>query len=215
MASVVTSRAAAVVLCGGESRRMGTPKAWLDWDGEPLLSRVVRVVAEVAEPIVVVAAVDQVLPPLPAPVVAVRDRVGRRGPLEGLGTGLAALDARATDAPWVLVVSTDAPWLAPEFLARLVALAAADPSCDAVVPSVGGRRHPLCAVYGRRVATAVDELLARGERRAMALLDVIATRLADEATLLADPALAAADPQLRSLGNVNTRDDYEAARRRL
>ena len=32
----------AVVLCGGESRRMGQPKAWLPFGPERMLQRVVR-----------------------------------------------------------------------------------------------------------------------------------------------------------------------------
>ena len=50
----------AVVLCGGESRRMGRPKAWLPFGPERLLQRVVRLVGTVAHPVVVVAAPSQV-----------------------------------------------------------------------------------------------------------------------------------------------------------
>lgn len=193
---------------------MGTPKAWLDWAGEPLLARVVALVSDLAGPVVVVAAPDQTLPPLPPGLPVARDRVAGRGPLEGIGSGLAALDSVGARPAWVLVVSTDAPRLAPAFLRRLVDLAAADPRCDAVVPSVGAQRHPLCAVYARRVAGVVDALLASGERRVMALVEALATRAVDEATLLADPAVRAADPELRSLANVNTPEEYEAALRR-
>ena len=42
----------AVVLCGGESRRMGRPKAWLPFGDERMLQRVVRLVDMVARPIV-------------------------------------------------------------------------------------------------------------------------------------------------------------------
>ena len=55
-------RSGAVVLCGGESRRMGRPKAWLEFGKEVMLERVVRLVSTVAWPIVVVAAPGQDLP---------------------------------------------------------------------------------------------------------------------------------------------------------
>ena len=65
---------AGVVLCGGESSRMGSPKAWLDFGGEPLLARVVRVVSEAASPVLVVAAPGQDLPALSEDVTVVRDQ---------------------------------------------------------------------------------------------------------------------------------------------
>ena len=58
---------AGVVLAGGRSRRMGTSKAWLDWHGSSLLERVVAVVDRAVDgPVVVVSAVGQLLPALPA-----------------------------------------------------------------------------------------------------------------------------------------------------
>ena len=55
-----------IVLCGGQSSRMGRPKALLPFGPEVMLERVVRILSAVARPIVVVAAPDQELPPLPA-----------------------------------------------------------------------------------------------------------------------------------------------------
>jgi molybdopterin-guanine dinucleotide biosynthesis protein A len=86
-------RVAGVVLCGGQSRRMGRPKAWLPLDAETLLQRIVRLVGQVAHPVVVVAAAGQPLPDLPADVWIVRDERNNAGPLEGLRAGLAALAA--------------------------------------------------------------------------------------------------------------------------
>ncbi len=48
--------AGGIVLCGGQSKRMGRPKAWLPFGGETMLERVVRLLSEVVHPIVVVAA---------------------------------------------------------------------------------------------------------------------------------------------------------------
>src|SRR5262245_18679637 len=104
------SRVGGVVLCGGRSSRMGQPKAWLPFAGEPLLARVVRLVGEAASPVVVVAAAGQELPPLLADVEIVRDPEPDRGPLQGLAAGLAALRGRAAAA---FVTSCDAPFLRP------------------------------------------------------------------------------------------------------
>ena len=42
-------RVGGIVLCGGRSSRMGSPKAWLPFGGEPMLARVVRVVCEAVQ----------------------------------------------------------------------------------------------------------------------------------------------------------------------
>src|SRR3954454_18916278 len=97
-----------VVLCGGQSRRMGRPKAWLPFGGELMLPRIVRLLSEVVSPIAVVAAAEQKLPPLASDVLVVRDPISGRGPLEGLAAGLAHLPVDVTAA---YVSSCDVPLL--------------------------------------------------------------------------------------------------------
>jgi molybdopterin-guanine dinucleotide biosynthesis protein A len=195
-----------VVLCGGKSSRMGSPKAWLDFGGEALLQRVVRRVSEVAAPVVVVAAPGQAVPPLPAEVAIVRDAVEGRGPLQGIAAGLTALEGRAEAA---FVSSTDAPFLHPAIIRRLWALRGN--THDIAVPRSGGHFHPLCAVYGLNARAETEALLAADRLRPFFLFERMRTLVADNAMLLAGEELAAADPELRSLRNVNTPEEYAAA----
>jgi molybdopterin-guanine dinucleotide biosynthesis protein A len=197
---------AGVVLCGGKSSRMGSPKAWLDFGGERLLQRVVRAVAEVASPVVVVAAPGQEVPPLPASIVIVRDAVSGRGPLQGIAAGL---DAVAADARAAFVSSTDVPFLHPAMIRRLSALRG--DQHDIAVPRAGGHFHPLSAVYGIEARAEIAALLASERLRPFFLFERMRTIFADEALLLAGEELAAADPGLRSLRNVNTPEEYAAA----
>src|SRR5579871_383742 len=90
----MTTRVGGVVLCGGQSSRMGRPKVWLPFGEELMLPRVVRLLREVVAPIVVVAAPGQDLPPLPRDVEIGRDTQRGRGPLQGLVAGLEALRDR-------------------------------------------------------------------------------------------------------------------------
>jgi molybdopterin-guanine dinucleotide biosynthesis protein A len=199
-------RLGGVVLCGGKSSRMGTPKAWLDFGGELLLQRVVRRVAEVAERVVVVAAPGQDVPPLPENVALVRDPVSGRGPLQGIGAGL---DALAGWAEAAFVSSTDAPFLHPALIRRLVALRG--DAYDIVAPRAQGHYHPLAAVYGMEARAEIAALLAADRLRPFFLFERMRTLIADEALLLEGAELAAEDPALRSLRNVNTPEEYAAA----
>lgn len=193
--------AAGVVLCGGRSSRMGRPKAWLPFGGEFLLRRVVRVLREVVEPVVVVAAPGQDVPELPAGVRIVRDEIEGCGPLGGLAAGLAALEGRAEVA---YVSSCDTPLLKPEFVRRVVSLRG---DTVAAVPRVGGRFHPLAAAYRVSVLPHVREMLAADRLRVTDLFDRVTTRIIEPAEL------ADIDPELQSLRNVNTPEEYEAALR--
>jgi molybdenum cofactor guanylyltransferase len=190
---------------------MGRPKAWLPFGAEVLLQRVVRRVAEVAGPIVVVAAPGQDLPALPPEITVVRDAITGRGPLQGLLAGLEALGDRAEAA---FVSSTDVPFLEPAFIRRLERLRReGTPPHDVVVVRAGGHHHPLGAVYRCALRAEVAALLAADRLRPFFLFEQVRTLFADEALLLADPELAAADPGLASLRNVNTPEEYEEALR--
>src|ERR1019366_3329012 len=115
-----------IVLCGGQSTRMGRPKAWLPFGSELMLPRVVRLLREAVSPIVVVAAPDQELPGLPDDVKIVRDEAKDRGPLQGLSAGLAALQGHADAA---FASSCDVPFLRAAFVRRMVELLGANHIC--------------------------------------------------------------------------------------
>lgn len=190
-----------IILCGGHSSRMGRPKAWLPFAGELMLPRVVRLLSTVVDPVVVVAAPDQDVPPLPATVAIVRDEEKGRGPLQGLAAGLKALTGRA-DAAYLS--SCDVPFLRPAFVRRLIDLLGEHAIC---VPRVGDFHHPLAAVYRVEVADAVARLLAEDRLRPFFLFQEVPTRVVEAAEL------ADVDPTFQSLRNLNTPEDYEAALR--
>ena len=188
-----------IVLCGGASRRMGRPKAWLPFGGETMLQRIGRILREVVEPIVVVAAPEQELPALAGDVQVVHDAEEYRGPLQGLATGLTALNGRVEA---VYLSSCDVPFLLPNFVRRMIHLLGPH---QIVVPEVAGFQHPLAAVYRVDVLPAVEELLAADRLRPVFLFDRCRTRIVrfDE--------LADVDPDCRSLRNLNTPEEYETA----
>ena len=90
-------KTAGIILCGGQSSRMGRPKAWLPFGDELMLPRVARLLSEVVAPIVVVAAPGQDVPPVPPEIEIVRDEEKGRGPLQGLAAGLNAIGVGPRD----------------------------------------------------------------------------------------------------------------------
>lgn len=192
-------RVAGIVLCGGNSRRMGRAKHLLPFGSEPMLHRVLRLVGQAVQPVVLVAAPGQVLPDLPPHVPVVYDRRPGLGPLEGIAAGLARLEGEADAA---FVTGCDAPLLRPAFIRRMIELLE---GWEIAVPHAGGFDHPLAAVYRTRVLPVAETLLASGRVRPLFLFDQVPTRR------VAPEELASVDPELESLRNLNRPEDYAAA----
>jgi molybdopterin-guanine dinucleotide biosynthesis protein A len=208
---------------------MGKPKAWLPFGNELMLPRVVRILREVVDPVVVVAAPRQDVPPLPAEVQVVRDEVEGCGPLGGLAAGLAALEGKA-DAAYLS--SCDVPLLQGEFVRRVVGLLEEPPpptpfpekeggespsplgggvgeGSAVAVPFITGRLHPLAAVYRVAVLPVIRERLAAKKFRMTDLLSAIPSRI------VPNSELESTDTNFYSLWNLNTPEEYEAALRAL
>ncbi len=194
-------RVAGIVLCGGQSRRMGRPKAWLPFGDERMLQRIVRLLGDAVHPVVVVAASGQDVPPLPANVQLARDVRQGRGPLEGMAAGFQAIGT-AADAAYVS--SCDVPFLRPAFIGRLVALLQ---DSWVAVPRAGGFHHPLAAVYRVGVAATIQRLLANDRLRPLDLFEAVPTRIVEP------EELSDVDPGLESLRNLNTPEQYREALR--
>jgi molybdopterin-guanine dinucleotide biosynthesis protein A len=180
---------------------MGRPKAWLPFAGEPMLVRVVRLLGGAVQPLVVVAAPEQEVPPLPLGETVVRDEEKGRGPLQGLVAGLDALQGQAEAA---YLSSCDVPFLRPAFVRRLIDLLGESAIC---VPHIGDFHHPLAAIYRLDVAVAARQLLAENRLRPFFLFEAVPTRVVEAAEL------ADVDADFQTLRNLNTPEEYEAALR--
>jgi molybdenum cofactor guanylyltransferase len=205
------SSSAGIVLAGGRSSRMGTPKAALEWHGSTLLRRTAGILARVTDgPVLVVRAPGQALPDLPPQVDVVDDPREGLGPVQGLAAGLAAAAGRADVA---FVCSTDLPFLHPAFVRRV--LRGVGDRADVSLPVARGYPQPLAAAYRTTLAPVAERLVAEGRLRPAFLFGECAVTRLDEAALRGDPILAALDPELDSVLNINEPGEYQAARARI
>lgn len=196
------SRTGAIVLAGGRSSRFGGDKLAAPIHGRSLLSHAIDAVAAIADVVVVVTAPGSSRE-VPEFVVVASDRRPFEGPLAGLAVGLAALPASVER---VVAVGGDMPALVVPVLESM--LRHLDKH-DAVVlaDAVGPRPLPLVA---QRVAVsaAADGLLALGERRLRALLEVLDVDVIPPATWRIE------DPAGTTLRDVDTPADLHADRSR-
>jgi len=164
---------AAVVLAGGESRRMGRDKAVMPHPGPhpgrsgvTMVEHTVGVLATRCAPVFVIAAAGQVLPKLDARVL--RDEVRGCGPLLATGQGLRAAAAAGLDQAFVSAV--DMPYLTVDIIETLIGCRSAD-----IVLPWDGRDHYLAAVYRTALADEIDALVTAGARRMRALAEAVVT----------------------------------------
>lgn len=131
----------AVILAGGESRRMGCDKAWLEVRGETLLSRAVVTVRRAGAAEVFISGRHGVdYAGLECPVLF--DLKPGGGPLGGVERALAA-----ASNPLLLVCAVDMSKMTATLLRKMISC------CDeqtGVVPKCRGKLEPLAAIYPKR-----------------------------------------------------------------
>ena len=187
----------ALILAGGDSRRMGSDKASLQLGGQTLLQRVAAVLQPLFPQVVV--SVRQLRPDIE--LAQVCDVPEAAGPLAGLAAGLAC-----ADTPWVFAVACDMPFLTESVILQLARRRA---DFQAVVPVVQGHPQPLAAFYAASCLPAIRANLAGGARHSMrAVLERLRVCYVPEAELLA------ADPELLSFFDLDTPQDAALAARR-
>jgi molybdenum cofactor guanylyltransferase len=183
---------AGAVLCGGQSRRMGTDKAVVEVDGVAMAERVASTLqAAGCHPVVLVGGDVALLERFGRPTIA--DRWPGEGPLGGV---LTALEAVGSDG--VVVAACDLPWLDVDTVRAVVgAGVAAAPPVDVAVATTG-RLEPALAWWSDRALGRVTDIWAAGVR---AMHEAIGRLTAMRVEV--DPA---------ALHNVNTSADLAAAR---
>ena len=187
------SRLAAVILAGGASRRMGRDKATMPHPTEPgqtMVEHTVNLLAQRCDPVFVIAAPGQALPPLSVEIL--RDQLPGIGPLLATGRGLRAAAAAGRDRAFISAV--DMPYLSVEVIDELSGHRGAD-----VVLPWDGRDHYLAGIYRTSLADHVDDLIAAGERSMRALTDTVLTRRVVMSTRSSPGCEATGHPALTNL----------------
>jgi len=182
---------AAVILAGGQSKRMGQDKASVIFEGQTLLAIVEQSLTPLFEHVVVSTRQkrdDTLLP-------QVLDDSEHRAPMMGI---VAAFEAVDTD--WLFVVGVDMPFISADLLKHMAKHREVH---DAVALHVGGMAQPLCCFYHRQTLPAMQQHIKQDKRSLKCLLETLNTYCIpeQEARLY--------DAELRSLVSLNTTADVK------
>ncbi len=185
----------AVILAGGQSRRLGMNKAFVEINGQPLIQRVLDVVLPLANDCIVVTNEPASFAHLPVRVVG--DVYPGKASLGGIYSGLLA--ARGSHA---VVVGCDMPFLSGPLLAYMIAQAE---GYDLLIPQYDGFLEPLHAVYGKHCLPRMEALILAGCLRISHLLREGRIRYITAADI------ERFDPARLSFFNINTPEDLARA----
>ena len=192
-----------VVLCGGNSQRMGQDKACLPFDGRTLIERAVRILEPISREVLLATGTSQRYADLHKRFVL--DVVPNAGPLAGLCAALAEV------APGELLccLACDMPFAATSHFEALIAEAHSS-QLDVCMLAADGRSEPLCAVYRSSCLGPMRAALADGERRVKSFHGY-AKEDGDQLSIGKVDVSRETGSDHRCTLNVNTPDDYSRA----
>ena len=188
-----------IVLAGGMSRRLGRNKAIEPIAGEPLISRVIERLSQVADQTVVVVNEHRrgAELPLPRQAKVVVDLYPGKGSLGGIFTGLSNADGE-----WGIVVACDMPFLNVKVFRHMLALRC---GFDAVVPWLEGRPEPTHAVYSKVCLPHIQHRLETDDLKIARFFEQVRVKFVPE------EEIERLDPGRLSFFNVNTQEDLDRA----
>lgn len=161
----VRPKVTVVIQAGGESRRMGQSKALVEFNGRPLICRLVKRLLPAADELVITTNEAEKLEFLfdefpEAGITLVSDRSDVRGALIGMETAL-----EAANCPIVAVVACDMVFASPSLVVA-EAIEMTETGADAVVPVNKHGYEPFHASYRKDTCLkAVRDALEEGKSR--------------------------------------------------
>ncbi len=195
----------AVILAGGKSRRMGRNKALLDFGGETLIERILRILGQAFDD-VLISANDTENYEFPGAVV-VPDVFVEGGSLAGIHAGL--LRARADQC---FFVACDMPFIN---IGLIRFLSGFTNDYDVVIPQsrygVESRTglEPLHAFYSCRCLPHIEEQLRRKNPKIVDFFPKVRVRE------VAPEEMQEYDPDQLFHFNINTEEDFDFALKKL
>ena len=185
----------AIVLAGGDSRRMGSTKATLPFGNTSLVGAAVQALRPVFRQVLVVTQDKASLSGLD--VAILEDGRTLRGPLVGLARGLAH-----SSAPWCFVAACDMPFLRAEVIRGMAAHLG---DCDVVAPECEARLQTRHAFYSSSCLPIAKELL----EQAITSMNALLSRC--RVTKLGQDRFAGIPGGLQSFRDLDTAEEYRAA----
>jgi molybdopterin-guanine dinucleotide biosynthesis protein A len=192
---IVLPEVQAAILAGGQSRRMGKSKLFLDFRGNTFIAHLLAQLQQQVNNVMIAGAPDpRQLTDLGVPVFA--DTKIDSGPLAGIFTALSNMQHKPNmQRKWLLIAPCDNPLLPKDYAVHLLEAARLQ-SVPLVYVRKQGRAQPLYALLQSTLLESLEAYLASGERKVLPWYESVGAVALDW-----DDAGLAFD-------NLNTPDEY-------
>lgn len=186
------------VLAGGESKRMGQDKAFLQVGQQAVIERVLERVGPLTDDLFISTNLPEKYKEFNLPLVG--DVYPNKAALGGIYSAI-----HAARHPQVLVLACDMPFLNVELLKHLISLA---PTADVIAPLIAPPQpETLHAVYSKNCLSAIEPRLKAGRLRVIGFFDDVSVRYVER------DEVSRYDPDFYSFINMNTPEDYQRVNR--
>ena len=184
-------RATAIIMAGGDSRRMGIDKSMLLIKDRPIIKHICDQLRGTFSQILI--STDDVEKYAFLGFDCIPDKIPGQGPLMGIASALGASDNELN-----FIVACDIPYIDIKFVRKMLAEAQA---ADMVIPTNGnGKYEPLFAIYNKSALKAMNQILSSGQPK---ISDTFAHCNAKYIKLKA-----------KKFTNLNTMEEYEEFRKK-
>ena len=187
----------AIILAGGDSKRLGRPKALLKFGEQTLIEMIISQLKGCFEELTLITDRPELYQGLPVSLTGDILKQKEKSPLRGIHAGLSF-----SDRPWQFVVACDMPFLNLDFIRHMAAYA---PDYDAVVPRVGDYYQPLHAFYSRACIGIIEAQVKAGEYKVIDFYRHLNIKY------IGEEEMSRFNKQQELFLNVNTWEDYQKA----
>ncbi|MCB0194680.1 MAG: molybdenum cofactor guanylyltransferase [Anaerolineae bacterium] len=182
------------ILAGGQSKRMGQDKAFLQVGGKPVIERVLESVQSLTDDLFISTNTPNHYQQYGLRLVG--DIYPDKAALGGLFTAI-----HAARHPHVLVVACDMPFLNADLLQYLITLA---DSADVVVPVINPPQpETMHAVYSKACLAPIEARLLKDRLKIIGFFEDVEVRTIERSDI------EKIDPHLYAFVNMNTPEEWE------
>lgn len=187
----------AIILAGGDSKRLGSPKALLKFQDCTLIELIVRCLGEYFDQLTLVTDRPDLYDHLPVTITGDLIKTDKKSPLRGIHAGLSS-----SSLPYQFVAACDMPFLNLDLINYMEKFTN---DYDAVVPRIGDYFQPLHSYYNRSCVEVIERQVKSGHYKVTDFYNQLNIKY------IGEEEIKNFDPQQRSFININLWSDYEAA----
>jgi len=207
----------ALILAGGENKRLSAVKGFLEIGGRRIIDSTVELLNTIFKRVVISTNTPELYFYLGVPMVG--DIMKYRGPMTGILSALSSLKA-----PEIFVIACDMPFINPELVLFIVnrweesTKSFPHPKInvtpdtfhpsekrkwDGIIPLFDKRPQPLLGIYSKEIINSMEESINNGETGLRQFLQKI------NVLYIKEEEIRAIDPKGKSFVNINTPEDFE------